>query len=259
MKKITLGLASVTVLVNLIIGSGSVYAANFPEDTRGETEAKVTILENDEPDTDVPDPDDPDAPPLITDNPDEINPGISSFRIGYISEFDFGEQKNSSQAISLQAKLVGFQTGTGEAVQRVPFVTTIDNRGTDRTGWTLRVSQPQGFKDEHNNELKGATLKFNNVHYNTNSADTPTATKELTLNNDEQVIAKSTIDQGAGTHVLVLGDAQADGTTDGVSLEIPANTVKNNTEYNTKVVWEFVADPTENVGDDNNDNTGDQE
>lgn len=259
MKKFTVGLASATVLANLVIGAGNVFAAEYPEDTRGETEAKVTILENDEPDTDIPDPDNPDGPPLVPDNPDEINPGVSSFKIGYISNFDFGDQKNSSGAVSLQAKLVGFQTEDGTAVQRVPFVTTVDNRGTDRTGWSLRVSQPNGFLDADNNELKGASLKFSNVHYATNTADTPTATQELTLNAQEQDIAKATTEQGMGTRALVLGEEQEDGTTNGVTLDIPANTVKNNTEYRTKIVWEFVADPTDNVGDDNDENTGDQE
>ncbi|EME8127697.1 YSIRK-type signal peptide-containing protein, partial [Enterococcus faecium] len=45
MKKFTVGLASATVLANLVIGAGNVFAAEYPEDTRGETEAKVTILE----------------------------------------------------------------------------------------------------------------------------------------------------------------------------------------------------------------------
>ncbi len=259
MKKITVGLASATMLANLVIGAGSVFAADYTSDTRGETEAKVTILENDEPDTDVQDPDDPDGSPIIPEDPDEINPGVSSFKIGYISNFDFGEQKNSSEAVSLQAKLANFTTADGTAVQRVPFVTTVDNRGTDRTGWSLRVSQPNGFVDEDNNELKGASLKFSNVHYATNTADTPTATKELTLNSQEQVIASATTAQGMGTRALVLGNEQEDGTTDGVTLDIPANTVKNNKEYRTKVVWEFVADPTDNAGDDNDENTGDQE
>ncbi|WP_369903994.1 WxL domain-containing protein [Enterococcus faecium] len=160
------------------MSAGSVAAVSYPEDTKAETEGKVTILQNDEPDIDIPDPDDPTNPPVIPD-------------------------------------------------------------------------------DAEQNELKGASLKFSNVRYNTTDGNTTTATKELTLNKEEQVIAKATNEQGAGSHSLVLGTAQDDGTTDCVILDIPANTVKNNTEYKTRIVWEFIADPTDS-GDDNNENTGDQ-
>lgn len=255
MKKTTIGVVTASMIAGVAIGTVGASAATFPEDTQAQTNAKVTVLENDEPDTTVPDPDNPDNP-LDPDDPDTINPGTGELRIGYISNFDFGDQMNTSSAISLNAKLVGFTTEDGTPVQRVPFLTTVDLRGDDRTGWTLQVSQPKGFIDEDNHELKGATLNLNNIHYTDSTANTPTATQSLTLNNAEQTIARATAEQGVGTNLLVFGEAQEDGTTNGVTLEVPANTVKNNKEYSSTIVWSLVADPSNPSDDQETENLG---
>lgn len=217
------------------------YASEYTDATNASNQATITILENDSPTPDVPDPDDPDNPIIPV---DPINPSTGELRINYVSAFDFGQLKNTSSAIAVNAKMDNVTLANGDTAQRVPFITTEDRRGTDRAGWELRVSQPTQLRDENNNELQGAEITLKGFHYAAQGTTTPEVNANaLTLNSSEQVLASADATQGSGAWSLALGNASSDSTTDGVTLTVPANTVKNNVAYTAAITWELVADP----------------
>ncbi|OTP19983.1 WxL domain-containing protein [Enterococcus mundtii] len=229
-----------TVLMGTVLGGEIVRAVDYESATKATSNGQIVVLENDD-NNHIPDPEDPDKPvePEVPVNP---NPG--QLKINYVSDFDFGNQKNTSQAVSINAELDTLFDANGEELHRVPFIATEDLRGTERTGWELRVSQPTNFMDSNGNELAGATISLNNLHY-TNEINTPTVTNgELVINQEEQTIVRADKTQGMGAWSLALGKANNEGKTDGVTLNIPANTTKNNTTYKTSIVWELIAEPT---------------
>lgn len=224
------------------LGSLNAQAAEYEDATNATSQGTITILENEDGDNVIPDPEDPDQP--IEPDPDNpINPNPGLLRINYISDFDFGEHMNTSSAITMNAKLDSFLLDE-QGIERVPLVAVQDLRGSDRKGWELQVSQPEGLTDEDGHELNGATITLSNLRY-TNPTNTPTVTSgNIVLNTEGQTLAIADETQGAGAWSLALGNATNEGTTDGVQLHIPTNTVKNNTEYSTTLVWELIADPT---------------
>lgn len=244
MKKRIFPITTFILLTSSLLGPRAVFAADYTGPTEAISEGTIKILENEEPDNVIPDPDNPDNP--ITPDPDNpINPHPGLLRINYVSDFNFGRQLNTSSAIEINADMdTLFDSNTGEEIKRVPFISTEDRRGTDRLGWELRVSQSHPFQDSDGNELNGARLTFNNLSYPT-SINAPTVTPgNIVINENEKPIAFADEMQGSGSWSLALGNPTNEGTTDGVLLEIPANTVKNNTIYSTSLVWELVADPT---------------
>jgi hypothetical protein len=238
-----LTIAATTLLGSLFMSNIQVaQAASYDSSTKATTEGTVTVLEDDNPDIVVPDPEDPDNP-LDPETP--INPNPGQLRINYISDFSFGSIKNTSGALTLSAELDKLWAEDGSEVGRVPFVTTEDLRGTSRQGWELRVSQPEQFKDADGNELQGASLSIDGLRYASESTAAPTVNPNtIVLNESEQAVATASSSQGVGLWSLSLGKANSEGQTDGVTLNIPANTVKNNTEYTSSIVWELVADPS---------------
>ncbi|MBE9909345.1 WxL domain-containing protein [Enterococcus casseliflavus] len=243
MKKKILTIAAATLLGSLFMSNQLIaQAVSYDSSTKATTEGTVTIVEDDNPEIVVPDPEAPDNP-LDPENP--INPNPGQLRINYISDFSFGSIKNTSSAVTLSAQLDKLWAEDGSEVGRVPFVTTEDLRGTSRQGWELRVSQPEQFKDADGNELQGASLSIGGLRYASESTAAPTVNPNtIVLNESEQAVATASSTQGVGLWSLALGKANDDGGTDGVTLDIPANTVKNNTDYTSSIVWELVADPS---------------
>ncbi|MBW9323979.1 WxL domain-containing protein [Enterococcus casseliflavus] len=240
MKKIFM--AAIVLLGSIGIGVESGKATEYESATNAITEGKITILENDSPDPEIPDPEDPDEP---VDPLDPTNPNPGKLRINYISNFDFGEIKNISSEINQAAKLVGVTDFNDNKDMRVPFVATEDRRGSERGGWELRVSQPSQMKDTKDHELKGATLTLSGLRYVKQDETTPQVNQnEVILNSQEQILVSANANQGAGAWSLALGKTKDEETTDGVTLRVPANTIKNATTYSTSIVWELVADPT---------------
>lgn len=244
MKKTTLTLAASVLMGSIGLGALTGHAADYEDALNATSEGAVTIVENDLPDDTIPDPENPDQE-LDPETP--VNPNPGQLRINYVSNFDFGKIKNTSGAMTLEAKLDTLWLADGTETERVPFVTTEDRRGTDRKGWELRVSQPKPLADAAGNELQGATIQLNGLRYSNAGTDSPVVTGgTITLAPSEQVLARANEAQGAGARSLALGSATEQGTTNGVTLNIPANTIRNNTEYTSSIVWELVADPTTN-------------
>ncbi|GAA2877776.1 WxL domain-containing protein [Enterococcus casseliflavus] len=244
MKKRLFPITTFILLTGTLLGPKAVLAAEYDGPTKAVSEGTVTILENDDPDNVIPDPDDPDNP-IIPDPDNPINPNPGLLRINYVSDFSFGRQFNTSAATAIHADMdTVFDGNTGEEIKRVPFISTEDRRGTDRLGWELRVSQSRPFQDNDGNELEGARVTINNLQY-PNMVNAPTTTPgSIVINEEEKPVAFADERQGSGSWSLALGNPTDEGTTDGVLLEIPANTVKNNTTYSSSLVWELVADPT---------------
>lgn len=243
MKK-PITLLSVVLLSSIFLSTTqSAYAATYEDENKATSTGSVTILENDSPSESLPDPEDPDNP-VIPDpeNPTNPNPGL--LRINYVSDFSFGSHENTSDALSINASLDTVFDSDGKPLKRVPFVSTEDRRGSNRKGWELRVSQLTPFKDGDGNELTGATLALSNLQYSSSSNAPSVTDGTITLNKEEQPLATASDSSGIGAWSLALGNAQEDETTDGVQLNIPRNTVKNNTAYTSTLLWELVADPT---------------
>lgn len=249
MKKTTITLITAVILGSVTIGTQTIQAAEYDSATSGTSKGTITILENESPDPDVPDPDNPDNP--INPDPDNpINPTPGLLRINYISDFEFGSQKNSSGAIDMQAKLDVLYDQNGEEVERVPFVSTEDRRGSEREGWELQVSQTTPFTDSSGHELVGATISLSNLRYATGTNAPAVTVETIALNEEGQTLSSANATQGSGAWSLALGNPTLEGTTDGVRLQVPANTVKNDTEYQATLLWELIADPT--ASDENN-------
>ncbi|EPH94784.1 hypothetical protein D920_02756 [Enterococcus faecalis 13-SD-W-01] len=229
------------ILASGFLGAIPAAATEYESATKVITNGKVEILEDDSSDNNIPDPENPEEP---IDPEEPVNPNPGQLKINYVSAFNFGKQANVSNRLTINADLDALISPSGLETRRIPFIATEDRRGTDRTGWELRVSQPQGFYDNEGNELAGATLTLKNLRYvDTNNAPVPT-NGEIILNTEEQTIAKADEIQGAGAWSLALGNPTDKGTTDGVVLDIPANTIKNVTTYSTSIVWELIAEPT---------------
>ncbi|OQO69579.1 cell surface protein [Enterococcus villorum] len=238
-------LATSLILAGGLLGATSAKAtADYESATKVITNGQVEFLENDEIDDNIPDPENPEEPV----EPEEpVNPNPGQLKINYVSAFNFGRQGNVSNRLTVNTVLDSLISRSGQEKKRVPFIATEDRRGTERKGWELRVSQPNSFRDSADNELAGATLTLNNLRY-VNSVNAPTVTGgDIVLNSDEQVLAKADETQGAGAWSLALGNPTTEGTTDGVTLDIPANTIKNVTTYSTTLVWELIADPSANL------------
>ena len=231
MKKTTITIAAALLAGSMGLGTLISQAAEveYEDATNARTEGTVIILENDSSNPVIPDPENPgeEVDPEVP-----VNPHPGRLRINYVSNFDFGKIPNISSEIVQEARLDHIFSGTSEE-GRVPFVATEDRRGSDRLGWELQVSQPKQLSDASGHELQGATITLSGLRY-----VNPTST-----------LATANASQGAGAWTLALGNANAEGQTDGVVLRIPANTTKNDTAYSTALVWELVADPTNASGE----------
>ncbi|OQO89235.1 cell surface protein [Enterococcus casseliflavus] len=217
-----------------------VFAAEYEGPAKATTGADVEILPY-EGGGNVPDPENPDEP-LHPELP--VNPNPGELKINYVSTFDFGRHMNVSSELVVNALLDELNLDAGPETHRVPFVATEDRRGTNRQGWELRVSQPTPFEDSEGNELSGATIKLSGLRYvDTNNAPVVTG-GDIVLDSEEKVLATANEIQGAGAWSLALGSPTTEGTTDGVTLNIPQNTIKNNVSYGTQIVWELIADPS---------------
>lgn len=241
MKKTILTLSTALLLGNIGVGALTVYAADYEDEKTVKTEGIISIKENDSADPVIPDPENPEE---IIDPEEPTNPHPGLLRINYVSNFDFGAIKNVSNEINQKARLDQVWYGVEEG-GRVPFVAIEDRRGSDRLGWELRVSQPAPLADESGHELKGATITLSNFKYVNPTEKAPVVNQNpIILDETSQPLVTANATQGAGAWSLALGNPDNEGHTDGVTLQIPANTVKNDTVYSTSIVWELVADPT---------------
>lgn len=200
---------------------------------------------------------DPGNPENPNPNP---NPDGSLLRISYVSDFDFGAWGNTANGITAYSKAQPIYMANGSIQEVVPFVTTTDNRGTERgDGWVLTATASP-LTDRTGHELAGAQIIMSNAHYLDTSVGMPTVSNgEWNLSSGPQTLVTTTATTGAGQWGLSLGVLQEVTTevptiedasetvestytvTDGVRIEIPRNSITNNTEYQGSIVWELVS------------------
>lgn len=261
--KITKSFLTLTLLVSLssLSEGGTVFAASNNEDSVDSKSTINFIKSLEEEDIEIPgitdpetiDPEDPENPKP---NP---NPEGNLLRINYVSDFNFGTWGSTSHAITAFAKSQPIRLVDGSVEEISPFISTIDNRGSERgDGWILSAHASE-LKDENANVLRGAQIILSNGNYHTNSALAPEVTTgEHNITLGQQIIASTTAETGSGQWSMALGELNefttqlpsvADASvfeevtynvTDGVRIEIPRNTVTNITEYSGTITWELV-------------------
>lgn len=223
-------------------------SATYTSATEVTTKGNITFTEDTDPVNPV-DPDDPDTPVTPV---DPTNPDGAELMITYASNINFGEQSKLGTSWDAYADKIKDATDETATKDIVPFVSVKDSRGTDRDGWKLTVKQDDDFKNG-SDVLKGATLKFSDLHFA--ASDTaPTATAgDLTLGKDAAVIATADADHGSGVTSLALGtlkgetETDADGNetqvqkTPGVNLSIPKGTAISTGTYTTSLTYELTA------------------
>lgn len=254
-----MNLALIGSLSSLILG-GTVSATSNNEDS---VDSKSTInfvksLEGE--DIDIPGITDPETvDPENPENPDpNPNPDGNLLRINYVSDFDFGTWGSTSHSITAFAKAQPIYLVDGNVEEVSPFISTIDNRGSERgNGWTL-AAQASDLTDENDNVLRGAQIILSNGNYHNYSELAPEVVKgEHNISLGKQVIASTTAETGSGQWSMALGSLKEFTTqlpsmtdssvledvtynvTDGVRIEIPRNTVTNTTNYSGTITWEL--------------------
>lgn len=245
-------------LSSLSLG-GTAFAASNNEDAVDSKSTINFVKSLEEEDIETPgiiDPEtvDPENPENPNPNP---NPEGNLLRINYVSDFDFGTWGSTSHAITAFAKAQPIHLVGGGVQDVAPFVSTIDNRGSERgNGWTLSAKASE-LTDENDNILRGAQIILSNGTYS-NSELAPEATLgEKNITAGQQVIATTTAETGAGQWSMALGvlkefttqlPSESDSSileevtynvTDGVRIEVPRNTVTNTTEYSGTITWEL--------------------
>lgn len=115
-----------------------------------------------------------------------------------------------------------------------------DNRGTAGTGWAVKVTQQTQFTAD-TTPLTGAELSFTVGELNNNLDQAPTgpriannSTTTLTLGNTTSVLTANA-GQGSGETSLPITKFQ---------LDIPANTGKIASTYQTTLNWTFSSTPS---------------
>lgn len=234
----------------LVITAGAlvaptVLAAEYPSATEATGKGTVKFVEGDEPV--IIDPIDP-ITPVIPVEPGKPNPNKGDLVIQYVSDFDFGTHQNDLSAFTGNALADKVQTinedGSVGEIREVPsFVSTKDMRIAGK-GWELKVTATPFTTGT--NELNGAEVSLSNLAYNGTGANLPTAQAGIVklVPGTTVSVAKATEGKGIGYHSLAMGEVD-EGKTSGVTLNIPANTMKDTTtDYSADFNWELVADPT---------------
>lgn len=154
-------------------------------------------------------------------------------------DFYYGEVNQSSSTQTIYAK--------GE---QAPTIVISDY--SKSTIWDLRVSQPEGFKDSHENVLEGAIVKLSGFK---NIASVHGSIRvnpnEIELSSSDSSIATMFNpfgDEENGETIIGIGEVEQ-GHLTGVKLTLNGNTIQNIGDYHTSIVWELVGDPTLGAGE----------
>lgn len=222
------------------LGTSNVLAAEYPEADKAKSDLSVSFEKTERP-GEIPDPENP----LIPWEPEEENPGNPNegeLQLRYISDFKFGTHEKSVETVYALAD----KDKNGKEV--TPFLTTVDNRGSERKGWELTAKLGGDWMNGQH-KLEGAELQLSNMNYKTTDNGTPTPTAGIiTLNDSPQTITLANKIQGTGSYSMAFGSLDgttAEGqTTSGVSLHVPKNVQKDEGSYTNTIEWELRMDPT---------------
>lgn len=181
---------------------------------------------------------DPENPPKL---PEEQGP----LSIDFVSRFSFGQQGISTQTKNYYAqpqRLLNPDGTVNQEEERPNYVQISDRRSeNDRHGWTLSVTQNEQFHNDHNHELKGASLQLTNQQVASvqevgePELNQPDGIKLIPGEKTELMTAKDT--QGIGTWIYRFGDAAS--ADKSVALEVPPSAAPQAATYQTTLSWEL--------------------
>lgn len=172
-----------------------------------------------------------------THNPLTTNTSNDLLKIQYASGFEFGTVKRNLTSDDNLLSDSDFGQVQNGAYKDVPAFVSIADQRNNSTGWNLSVSSTKFVnKSDSSIVLKGAYITLSDTHYAGSATDKPTATSNLELSSDQELISSS--DAGAyGSWSLALGSVTSNKKSSGVNLTVPKNSVRNLGDYSTTVVW----------------------
>lgn len=238
-----------SLVLPLLLGGTVASAQTYGTATKGQGEGSIKFEHGD---AEIMSPEDNKT---IVEPIGEINLAKDDLVLQYVSNFNFGNQKTTTEAKSYNAKLDTVKKANVDT-KVVPFVSTKDLRTDRKAGWTLNVTPSKFTTGTGANEveLKGVEMVILNSLYNGTPIAPSTNPKVVTnASNTTGVklipgspiqIASSTkaTDEGLGSYSLALGDVSGE-TTTGVKLNVPANTAMKTETYKAILDWELVAAP----------------
>ncbi len=188
---------------------------------------------------------DPDNPPVLPEDQGMIS-------LDFVSQFNFGEVAINAGAKmydALPQRLLNEDGTVNEMEERPNYVQVSDRREMDnRGGWSLvaRLST-EGFRNEDNEELRGASIHLANQDLVKPSANTG-ITPQIVRNNGADLlpgVATRLLDanaaEGQGTWVYRFGDQDTAGSS--VKLNVPAGANPKATKYQATINWELSVVP----------------
>lgn len=180
-----------------------------------------------------------------TGNDKPQNSTEEDLRIQYISDFDFGTQKISTDEQRYASKADYVKTSGNTKKWVSPFISVIDDRPVKakQTPWTLSVERSDLKDINSTHEVKGARLLFSNVTYQgtlLKKPVVPVPDVEIPLKGQAINISSSGQNLGDGSWSLSLGKVSStDKST--VNLLIPQDTGRKTSTYTTIIDWNLVS------------------
>ncbi|MEG2709043.1 MAG: WxL domain-containing protein, partial [Vagococcus sp.] len=170
-----------------------------------------------------------------------VNKTTEDLRIQYVSDFNFGENRNDLSELSVKANEDSV-IGEKNVKRKVPaFVSIIDDRPqTTRISspWELRVKNTS-FKDSSGHELPDTSIILSDLNFQGQRKNPKVTSGEIDISNKVQKIASSDNQPEGTSWSLALGKLDNEKTT-GVTFYSPSGFYKNATQYNSIVDWQLV-------------------
>lgn len=251
-------LTTVTVLTSMITLSAT--SALATEEWEGiqsvTTEGEITFETDDESETEVVPPVDPEVPIVVPPVEPETNTG--PFTIAYVPTMGFGTQTITAHERTYNMLAEWFDTEDGTSQKPyISFAQVQDTRGA-YDGWNLKVSMSE-FVTTDDAELHGASINFLNHEIDFNQDQGEQTTKpdgynfELVPGGEAQVVMSADQGAGAGVSSIIWGDydaikaADAEGETDieneDIQLVVPVGAGALADTYTATLSWELQAGP----------------
>jgi hypothetical protein len=158
--------------------------------------------------------------------------------IDYVSNFQLGEVRATSQTDIVKAKEQEALTQSNRQVTVPNFIQVTDTRGTN-SGWQLSVKQQIQFRTKSQTypELTGAILQLRNGRHTSPVANDIWINENLDLTLGQEVIVmKAKAGENSGTNLYAWENQ-------GVHLLIPGNSPKLAQTYQTTLLWSISDTP----------------
>lgn len=193
------------------------------------------------------DPLDPDTETTPENGP-MIPDGQGLVSLDFVSQFNFGEVAIHAGAKQYEAQPQRIMNGS-DSHERPNYIQVSDRRETDnRGGWSVIATlSAEGFRNEANEELRGASIQLANQELAKPSVNTGRLPQIVRNNGADLLPGVSTrlLDasaaEGQGTWVYRFGDQDTAGSS--VKLDVPAGANPKATNYQATINWELSVVP----------------